>query len=181
MPGKPLRPLRILRHLLVPDWWVRRAFPAALVARIEAAVAASERRHRGELRIVAEAGLPLASLLGGERGNQGAGQATDAVRARAIDLFAALRVWDTAGNSGVLIYLQLVDRRVEIVADRGIDACVGSAFWRDVCVPLETALHAGDFEGGLLAAIERIEAALIAHFPARADNPNELPDRPLVL
>lgn len=161
---------RILRHLALPDWWVKRVFPAALADRIETAVAASESRHRGELRFVVEAGLPPASLLRGE-----------SPRARAIDLFAQLRVWDTAGNSGVLIYLQLIDRRVEIVADRGIDARVGPAFWSAVCRRMETAFHAGDFEAGSLAALAEITGVLAEHFPAHSENPDELPNRPLLL
>ena len=161
---------RIFRHLALPHWWVRRGFPQSTLAAVERAIAASEARHRGELRLVVEAGLPLGGLLRGE-----------SPRARAIELFAQLRVWDTVENSGVLIYLQLVDRRVEIVADRGIDARVGQEFWNAVCRRMELAFAGGRFEAGALAALDEITEALAAHFPARAANLNELPDRPLVL
>lgn len=161
---------RLLRHLLQPRWWGMRAFPPALQQKIAAAVTASETRHRGELRFVTESGLPTASLLRGQT-----------PRARAIDLFSLLRVWDTAENSGVLIYLQLVDRRVEIIADRGINACVGHEFWEAVCRRMEAEFAWGDFETGALDALACITDALVKHFPAGAENPNELPDPPLFL
>lgn len=161
---------RWLRHLLLPDWWARRAFPKASLDAIEAAIGASEKRHDGELRVVVEAGLPLQHLASGE-----------SVRERATELFSRLRVWDTAHNSGVLIYIQLTDRRVEIVADRGIHARVGDTFWQGVCRRLEAAFREDRFEAGALEAIDAITTVLAEHFPPGSDNPNELPDRPLVL
>lgn len=161
---------RFLRHVFVPQWWAMRAFPPATLAAVEAAIAASELRHRGELRFVVEAALPPAQLFAG-----------CTARTRAIELFSQLRVWDTEANSGVLIYVQLLDRKVEIVADRGIDARVGQDFWNGVCARLQTAFHGGRFAAGALAAIDEIGAVLAAHFPPVGDNPNELPDRPLVL
>ncbi len=159
---------RLFRHLLLPDWWVRRLFSPDVLQRLEQAVAASESVHRGELRLVIEGPLP--------------GPLRDeSARARAIELFSQLRVWDTAENSGVLIYLQLIDQRVEIVADRGIDAKLGQAFWDDVCRRMENAFRAGDFENGTLSALSTISEALQRHFPAPAGNANELPDAPLVL
>ncbi len=166
--------IRLVRHLLLPDWWVLRAFPAAARQAVEAAIARSETRHQGELRLVVEAGLPLASLLSGQ-----------SARARAVALFAALGVWDTADNSGVLIYLQLIDRRVEIVADRGIHARVGQAFWDQVCRAMEAELgndHVADhLAPAAIAAIAAITEMLAHHFPARPGNPNELADAVLIL
>ena len=161
---------RVCKHALVPHWWAVRAFPQVLLAAIEAAVATSETRHSGELRFVVEGPLPAAALLAGQTSRQ-----------RAVDLFAQLRVWDTEDNSGVLIYLQLVDRKVEIVADRGIHARVGQGFWEAVCGRLQAEFGAGRFEAGALAAIGEITEALATHFPPRSTNPNELPDQPVVL
>jgi uncharacterized membrane protein len=161
---------RTLRHLVLPHWWVLRAFPPRLQQRVEQEVAASESVHRGELRVVVEANLPLPELLHGQ-----------SARARAIELFSQLRIWDTAENSGVLIYLQLIDQRVEVVADRGIDSRVGPEFWDGVCRRMETAFQAGDFEGGVLLALRTITRALSHHFAASGENANELPDSPLVL
>ena len=161
---------RVLRHLVLPHWWVLRAFPKPALAAIERAIAASERRHQGELRFVVEANLPLLGLLHGQ-----------SPRARAVELFSQLRVWDTEHNNGVLIYLQLIDRRVEIIADRGIDARVEHDFWHAVCRRMEQAFREGRFEAGSLEALAAITEALTEHFPSSADNPNELPDTPLVL
>lgn len=160
---------RLLRHLVLPDWWVLRSFPKPALRTIEQAIAASEKRHQGELRFVVEASLPLPGLFRHE-----------SARARAIELFSQLKVWDTAHNSGVLIYLQLIDRRVEIVADRGIHQRVGDEFWAAICRRMETAFREGRFEEGTLLALGDITAVLTEHFPASADNPNELPNAPLI-
>ena len=163
---------RLLRHLLWPDRWGLGGRPSAgELATIEAAIARNERGHRGELRFVVEGSLPVGRVLGGM-----------SARDRALDLFALLHVWDTEDNSGVLIYVQQVDRCVEIVADRGIHRCVGADTWVDLCRQMERQFAAGRFEEGAVAALDAIGALLKQHFPAAdASNPNELPDRPLVL
>ncbi len=161
---------RLLQHLAYPQWRTRRAFPPASRRAMEAAVAASENSHRGELRFVVEGGLDLPLLLRG----------VDAPT-RAIDLFAQLRVWDTEENSGVLIYVQLADRRVEIVADRGIHTRVGNAGWQAICRAMEQAFAAGQFETGALSGIDAIGRLLAAHFPVGTDNPDELANAPTLL
>ncbi|MDT3735812.1 MAG: TPM domain-containing protein [Denitratisoma sp.] len=161
---------RLLRHLLTPDWQVGKCFPARVMQAVEASIAASETRHAGEIRFAVEAGLPLASLLHGET-----------ARLRAVEVFSRLRVWDTENNSGVLIYVQLVDREVEILADRGINALVPQAEWDAICHRLEESYRNGNFEQGTIAAIEEIGIRLARHFPPLGANPNELPDRPAIL
>ena len=169
---------RMFRHLLAPHWLARRAFPAATLRAIEAAVAGSERQHVGELRFVVEAGLPVSDLWHDLP-----------ARARAIDVFSHLRVWDTEHNSGVLIYVQLIDRRVEIVADRGISAKVDQASWDAICRRMEQAFASGDYARGSLDAVDSVGKLLASGFPASsqvdgdsaAGNFNELPDRPLLL
>ena len=158
------------KHLFAPDWLVYRAFPRAALKRIEAAIGQSEAAHRGELRFAVEAGLDLLPLLRGLTPRQ-----------RALDVFSRLRAWDTEENSGVLIYVQRVDRDIEIVADRGISAKVGQAQWDAICHRMEEAFRARRFEAGVLEGIAEITMLLTAHFPARRENPDELPDRPVVL
>ncbi|HWS16137.1 MAG TPA: TPM domain-containing protein, partial [Candidatus Methylomirabilis sp.] len=102
-------------------------------------------------------------------------------RERAIDVFSLLRIWDTERNNGVLIYLLLADRDVEIVADRGIHAKVGTEGWETICRPMETAFRQGDFEGGVIRGIQAVTRHLVEHFPAAGDDRNELPDNPVVL
>ena len=162
--------IRSFRHLLLPDWFVRRAFARSDLAAIGKAITASEKSHRGELRFVVEAAMPLAFLW-----------RDLSPRARAVDLFSTLRVWDTAENSGILIYVQLVDRRVEILADRGIAARVPQGEWDAICRVMEASFRRGEWQGGALQAVTRAGELLARHFPAGASNPNELPDQPLVL
>jgi hypothetical protein len=162
--------LRILKHLLTPDWVARRIFPRPALKRIEQAIKGSEKSHGGELRFAVEAGLDFLPLLRGITPRQ-----------RALEVFSMLRVWDTGHNSGVLIYLQLVDRTIEVVADRGISAKVGQAQWDAICHRMEEAFRARRFEAGVLEGIAEITTLLTTHFPARRENPDELPDRPVVL
>lgn len=129
-----------------------------------------EKSHLGELRFVVEGALEPGDVLAGT-----------SARERAIDLFSLLRVWDTEHNSGVLVYLLLADRRVEIVADRGIHAHAGSENWDSICRRMEADFAAGRFETGALDGIRAIGELLTRHFPASGDNPNELSDRPVVL
>jgi uncharacterized membrane protein len=161
---------RIAKHLFAPEWIVRRAFPRAALERIEKAIKASESTHNGELRFAFEAGLDLVPLVRGIT-----------PRERAIELFSQLRVWDTEENSGVLIYLQFVDRDFEIVADRGVSAKVPQAEWDAICRRMEEAFRARRFEEGVRTGIRDITALLARHFPPRGINPDELSDKPVVL
>ena len=163
---------RIWRHRWTDEADVRRALPADLLDRLTRRVAASERRHSGEIRVCVEAGLPLSYLW------------RDApARERAIMLFGKLRVWDTADNNGVLIYLLLAEHAIEIVADRGIDARVDAAQWAAMATRMGAAFREGRFEDGLTQALEEVSALLVEHFPladGQADR-NELPDAPVLL
>jgi uncharacterized membrane protein len=147
-----------------------RVFVPEVMAAIEQAIKQSERSHRGEIRFAVEASLGLTQLLRNMNS-----------RARAVDVFARLRVWDTEENTGVLIYVQWVDRRVEIVADRGIARQVRQAEWDAVCRRLETAFREGRYGPGAVEAVRRVGELLAGHFPARSDNPDELPNRPVRL
>jgi len=163
--------MRIIRHLFLDHLALKRAFPRATLAAVERAVAEQEKRHRGELRVAIEGGLPLPALAAGRT-----------ARERALEHFARLRVWDTEDNAGVLIYLLLADRRVEIVADRGIHACVGDTAWETICGVMQREFAAGRFEQGMLAGLSSVSDLLAEHFPARPGaKPNELPDAPVVV
>ena len=161
---------RLVRHFCFPSWRRGQVLPAATLDALTQQIAASETGHRGELRLAVEARLPLQELLTGMTPQQ-----------RALEVFSDLRVWDTEENSGVLIYLLLADRRLEIVADRGIHRLVGPETWREIAASMEGAFRGGRFAEGLREGLSRIDALLVAHFPASGDNPNELPDRPVML
>lgn len=161
---------RWMTHLFHSPLALRRAFPAPVMRAIEDEIGASESLHTGELRFAIEASLPLRAVLRGIGG-----------RARAIEVFSNLRVWDTEENSGVLIYLLLADHDIEIVADRGIAARVDQREWEQITHTMEQAFRAGDFEQGALAGIHAISALLARHFPPSGPNPDELPNRPVLL
>jgi uncharacterized membrane protein len=163
--------MRWIKHLFLDQFSLSRAFPRRILAAIERAVGEQEKRHRGELRVVIEGGMPLAELVAGRSS-----------RERAIEHFTRLRVWDTEDNAGVLIYLLLADRRVEIVADRGIHARVGDTAWETICGAMQQEFAAGRFEVGMLSGLAAVSDLLAQHFPPkRGENPNELPDSPIVL
>jgi uncharacterized membrane protein len=161
---------RIGRHLVEHRWRARRIFPAEVLTAIEQAIKAGETTHSGQVRFVVEGALDGAPLFR----NQPA-------RERALDIFSQLRIWDTAHNNGVLIYLLLADRDVEIVADRGIDARVGSAGWEKICADMETSFRTGNFAGGVIRGIQAVSRQLAAHFPKHGAGRNELPDAPVVI
>lgn len=161
---------RWLKHLFMPPWAWRRAFPEVALDAIEAAIRASETAHGGEIRFAIENSLPASLVWRGMSG-----------RERAIEMFSNLRVWDTEHNSGVLIYLLLADHDIEIVADRGIAARVDAAAWEAVAQAMEAAFRAGEFERGALAGIEQVGTLLAANFPHGGRNPDELANRPVIL
>ena len=159
---------RLLKHLFIPDALAHRAFPPSTLRAVEKAVKDSERLHRGEIRFVAEASLSLPHLR-------------MPLRKRAEALFGELGVWDTEENSGVLLYVQLVDRRIEIVADRGIAARVPQADWDAVCRAMEGHFRAGRFAEGADAGIEGVGRLLAQHFPGQGGDRDEQPNAPVIL
>lgn len=161
---------RILRHLFTGRAAVRRVFTRAALDVIERAIRDAELLHDGQIRFAVEAALELTPLLAGM-----------SARARAIEVFSDLRVWDTEKNNGVLIYLLMADRDVEIVADRGIHIRLGQAVWEEICQKMEAAFRKGDFEAGVLAGIHAVGEHLTRHFPAHGDKTNEIPDAPVLL
>ncbi|HET8759425.1 MAG TPA: TPM domain-containing protein [Nitrospiria bacterium] len=161
---------RVFRHLLNPPWRVRTAFPQRTMRMIEQAIRESEATHNGQIRFAVEAALDIGPLLR----NQSA-------RERAIDVFSFLRVWDTEHNNGVLVYLLLADRDVEIVADRGIARHVAGREWERICRDMEAAFREGRFEDGVIEGVRAVSAHLARHHPGTGGRPNELPDVPVVL
>ena len=161
---------RIIKHLVTPRWVVNRKFPPSTLRAIENAIGESEQSHDGELRFAVEGGLKLWLLLHGRM-----------PRARAIEIFSQLQVWDTEHNSGVLIYVQVADRRIEIVADRGINARVEQHQWNAISLDIKSAFQAQHYEAGAIEGIREITLLLAQHFPPTGANPDELPNAPVML
>jgi hypothetical protein len=165
---------RLVRHAAAMHWRTRMLFPAATLDAIEQAIGRAERAHGGEIRFAIETGLPPLHILNGVE-----------PRARALEVFAQLRVWDTEHNNGVLIYVQIADRTVDIVADRGFQGRVSAGEWEAVCRLMEEHYRAGRFETGSVAGVDAVGSLLTRHFPLSeapiGQSHNELPDRPTLL
>ncbi|MBA2675799.1 TPM domain-containing protein [Ramlibacter sp.] len=163
--------MRMFRHRWLDEKDTRKAIPPDMLERLTRRVAASEKRHSGEVRLCVEAGLPMSYLWR---------EAT--ARERAVAMFGKLGVWDTEHNNGVLVYLLLAERAIEIVADRGLKRQVSDAQWREIVARMSSNLHAGRFEDGLTQALEEVSALLVRHFPLAAGEAdvNELPDEPVL-
>ncbi len=165
---------RLLRHRWMDVSDTRRAVPDDMAQRLAAQVAASELRHTGQVRLCVESALPT-SYVWRIRGDTGVGEV---VRQRALAWFGRLRVWDTERNNGVLIYVLLAERAIELVADRAVARCISPAQWKSLADGLGAHLRAGDVESGLAQALGDVTAVLAAHFPCEepAGLRNELPD-----
>jgi len=165
---------RLIRHAAATHWRTRMLFPSAALDAIEQAIGRAEQSHSGEIRFAIETALTPLHIW------HGIGP-----RARALEVFAQLHVWDTEFNNGVLIYVQLADRVVEIIADRGLRERVSLAEWEAVCRLMETYFRAGRFQIGSIAGIDAVGTLLARHYPSQAgqsvQTQNQLPDRPALL
>ena len=161
---------RALRHWRTGTAAGRRAFPQETLADIAGAITAGEQTHRSELRLIVEAAMPVELVWAGVTNRQ-----------RALALFAEHGVWDTEDNCGVLIYVNLAERAIDIVADRAVGRRIDGATWRAVCAAMTAGFARGEFRASTLSAIERVNRLLQEHFPASGARPNELPDSPLML
>ena len=161
---------RIIKHLSFSHAALRKTFPGTALDNIELAIAKAEQTHAGQIRFAVEAALNIKALHAGVT-----------ARARAIEVFSQLRIWDTEHNNGVLIYLLLADRKVEIVADRGVYSKLGASVWEGICQEMENSFRMGKFEQGVIAGIHSVGAHLERHYPQVEAKINELSDQPVIL
>lgn len=161
--------MRWIRHLAA-NASVRRLFPQTTLDAIHQAIAAGEKRHRGEVCFAIEQAMPWRDLARGR-----------SARERAQDVFAQLRVWDTQHNSGVLVYVLAAEHAIEIVADRGIAARVEQKEWQSICDRMRERFAAGDYERGAIDGVNAVSDVLARHFPDDGSTRNELGDAPVVL
>jgi len=161
---------RLLRHLCTTTGSGRRLFPDQALERIQNLIQSGEAMHRAEIRLIIEPALTLADVLAGETS-----------RERASELFCEYRVWDTEDNCGILIYLNLADHKVEIMADRGIAKKIQAEEWQAVCQTMTRDFAAGRRNDSILAALEQLNQLLAQRAPASGPRTNQLPDQPLIL
>ena len=167
------RASRAWRHWLSSSSAGQRAFPATTLSAIGEAITAGELTHRGEVRLIVEHGMPLDDVW-----------ADLSNRQRALSLFAEHGVWDTEDNCGVLVYINLAEHKVDIVADRGISRRIDQATWQAICNTMTDGYKRGNFHQSTLTAVGQINTLLCQHFPtnsASGPDRNELPDHPIVL
>ena len=134
------------------QWLRRKHFTPDVLAAIAERIRQCEKDHEGELVVALEAVSPAH-----ERDSH----------MRALEVFGRLRVWDTPGNTGLLLYLALDRHRIEIIADRGIAA--DNQEWESICERLQANLAGKAYAEGILAAIEDIEAVMRRCCLATAD------------
>ena len=161
--------MRVLTHLLLPRSALSQRFPSHALMAIEEAIEASEKQHRAEIRVAIEVALDWRAL-----------RRVRTARERALEVFSELGVWNTRESNGVLIYVLLAERDVEIVADRGFDGRVTEGEWQHVCTLIEREFADARWRDGVLRGIEAATALLTREFPADGPNPNEQRDRPAV-
>jgi uncharacterized membrane protein len=161
---------RALRHWKTSAADGRRAFPQETLAAVAAAITEGEKTHRSELRLIVEASMPFDAI-----------RADVSNRQRALALFAEHGVWDTEDNCGVLIYVNLAERKVDIVADRNVNRKIDAATWQAVCRTMTDGFARGQFHDSMLAAVAQVNELLRQHFPANGARLNELPDNPIML
>jgi uncharacterized membrane protein len=161
---------RLIQHIKPHSYQVH--FKAAQVAQLRAAIHEAEQGHRGELRLVIEARLSMSDLRQGKH-----------ARARAVHWFSQLRVWDTEENTGILLYLLLAERKLEIVADRGIADKVPQTEWDAICQSLQQQLKQENYVEGISNALQAFGKALRTHYPldGQEANPDELCNEPVIL
>ncbi len=169
--GGKMNIIRLIKHLLHLPWLVHRKFPPATLIKIEEATRLSETQHHAEIRFAVESSLSFSELL----------QNTSCFE-RGVEVFSELRIWDTEYNNGVLIFLLLADRDVEIIADRGLNKKITKDEWQQVCTLMEHSFKKNEFEAGVLIGMEEITKKLIYHYPEEnKNNSNELPNKPVIL
>lgn len=162
--------MRVLAHLLKSPATLHRYFPSHALTAIEHAIAASEAQHRAEVRVAIEVALDLGALW-----------RLRTARERALEVFAELGVWSCRERNGVLIYVLLAERDVEIVADEGLAERISESEWQRVCAVMESAFAGGRWRDGILLGIEAATALLAREYPATGPNVDEQPNRPAVL
>jgi uncharacterized membrane protein len=137
---------------------------------ITQAVTEAEQGHVGEIQVVIEGHIPAHQAY------------VQNVQARARQLFAELGVWDTEYNSGVLLYINLCERNVEIVIDRGIKHATVQADWEQICQCITADLKAQKYREAVVQGVLKIGEILNQYYASYAVNKeNEIINTPLIL
>ncbi|MHB8057280.1 MAG: TPM domain-containing protein [Desulfuromonadaceae bacterium] len=100
----------------------------------------------------------------------------DAVQQRAIRAFHEKGLHRTREENGILIFISLLERKVWILGDRGINAVIPPERWMSLASGLASGIREGRMAETLVTTIADVGDILKKHFPHRHDDANELPD-----
>ena len=138
--------------------------------RLSAKVTDAERGHRGEVFLVIENHLPISSAY------------YNNAHERAVELFSRCRVWDTEENTGVLVYVNVCEHHLDIVADRGINAHVSPTVWQAMCDKAIAGIANQKTEDSLTDLLDEIGQLLRQYYHLEHDPAgNELSDTVLYI
>ena len=145
-------------------------FPKKVLKAIENDIQSSEEKHRAEIRVAVESNFNFSQIYH-----------KMTTLERAINVFSNLQIWDTEENNGVLVYILLVERKIEIIADRGIYKKLGKDYWANVNQEMVTHFKKQEYKEGVLYAISQITKEMMTLFPKRGEDPDELPNSVVIL
>lgn len=158
------------RHALYMPWLTERYFKPASLSQIEQAVKSAELGHVGEIVVIIEGSLPLKLAYYLD------------TRQRALDLFSQYQVWDTEYNSGMLLYVNICEHQVELLADRGIHQFVTPEHWQTICEQVTSQFLQEHYVEGVLTGVQLIGQTLQAFYTARLqEQGNERSNRPILI
>lgn len=100
----------------------------------------------------------------------------EAVHLRSLAAFAGHGLHYTKNHTGILIFASLLERRVVVLADRGINEKVAPGTWQVVVDTLTDGLKSGKPSDGFCNAIERCGDILAGYFPRQTEDQDELPN-----
>ena len=133
--------------------------------RLTKKVSEAEIGHRGEVFLIIENALPIQAEYHSN------------ARERAVDLFSDYRVWDTEENTGVLIYVNVCEQSLDIIADRGISAHVSPTVWRAMCDKAVAGIANRKVEESLTDLLDEVGQLLRQYYYLEHDpEGNELSD-----
>jgi uncharacterized membrane protein len=163
--------IRLFQNLILGPLQVRRIFPLTFREVLRKHIYNLEKQHSGELKVVVDPGLSLSELLSSVTPAQ-----------KAIDVFSMQRVWNTENNNGILLYILISEKKIEIIADKGIYKCSKVPERLNViCRKLEDAFKKCNYKIGVLECLEEISEVLRDHFPKGENDKNEVVDDVVIL
>ncbi|MBM4298559.1 MAG: hypothetical protein FJ143_12545 [Deltaproteobacteria bacterium] len=122
-------------------------------------------------------GYFLASLQPIKRYLLSKARIAESVQMRSFAAFTANGLHHTREHTGILIFVSLLEHRVEVLADRGINRKVSAGTWEEIVHIITAGIKSGQACDAFCQAIERCGAILAEHFPRAADDRDELPNQ----